>query len=200
MPLMDTDQQDGNLQSTEEEFRPRSGSTGLKNFFRRKHKSGTSKEDIRKSQEDSDSKNSSRQGSPTQTPSSSKVKDFFQAFRPRSKSDVDSMKAIRRRKSSGDPPNPSQLLIPKGRHRSQTVQEGVEVRSPPSSGPTAMSNLLTADNIPIVPSTQAERNRILEMYRSRAYSDPKPRARAAALAAAQKKRVSSLKLLFAIIV
>ncbi|XP_067650287.1 5'-AMP-activated protein kinase subunit gamma-1-like isoform X3 [Haliotis asinina] len=77
MPLLDSDVADGSMMDVDQDFRPRAGSTGLKSLLggktRQRNKSG----------EDSKS------GSPT---TSSKVKNFFDNFRPRSKSDVSGMK------------------------------------------------------------------------------------------------------------
>ncbi|XP_041367495.1 5'-AMP-activated protein kinase subunit gamma-1-like isoform X3 [Gigantopelta aegis] len=75
MPLLDSDM-DGNAMDVDHEFRPRSGSTGLKGLF-------SSKSKQRKGSGDEGKINS---------PSQSKVKTFFDTFRPRSKSDVSGMK------------------------------------------------------------------------------------------------------------
>lgn len=174
MPLLDSDVADMNNTTAESEGRPRSGSSsstsgGIRNIFRKKHKSGD------------ESRSSSRGSSPGTTPS--KVKNFFDVIRPRSKSDGNPpvMPGKARRSSATEPPTITEgLEYTPQRNRSSSITPD-QLRAPGSYTP--MSQLL-ADKA----STSQDQ------FRHRAYSEPRNatstvlRARQAALA----KKVTSL--------
>ena len=202
MPLLDSDVNDVTMATDpDDSFRPRSGSGGIRNFFRKKHKSGGD-----------DSRSSSRGSSPGTTPGS-KVKTFFDVIRPRSKSDAASAPApnsnaypkLQMKTRSGNVDFPETLYENDMRHRtgSASMSDRLSAGTPPTrhslgsyGNPqmTAMGQLL-ADSSP-----QGERCRnqagFMDRFRSRAYSDPKPRSSAAAAArsAMLQRRVSDLTL------
>ena len=165
MPLLESDVGRTPL-DMEDGYRPRTDSTGssgggIRNFFRKKHKSG---DDAYTS-----SRGSSRGNSPGTTPS--KMRNFLDVIRPKQKElNIPGAKG------------PDAMYESGRRPRSISVQEEkllMHQRSPPPGpGPTPMSQLLNEA------SGGYNRNQILmDMYRNRAYSDPKPRSRQAALAA-----------------
>lgn len=84
MPLLDSDVRDMTNDLPDGEMRPRSGSTGLRGLFsgklRQRSKSGTG---------DAIESKNVKENSPS---ASSKVKNFFDQFRPRSKSDLSGVK------------------------------------------------------------------------------------------------------------
>lgn len=208
MPLLDSDVNDVTMATdTEETFRTRSGSTGLRNFFRKKHKSGD------------ESHNSSRGSSPGTTPGS-KVKTLFDAIRPRSKSDAAHAMADRRRASNvsatASGPDYPQNLRDVPYHRNRSADIGVEntVGSPSQAAThrhsvsgssynhhqhmTAMGQLLADGNVLSPAALEKCRNQaaFMDKFRSRAYSDPRPRTSAlAARNALLQKRVCLMCLL-----
>ena len=199
MPLLDSDVNDVTMATDmDDTFRTRSGSGGIRNFFRKKHKSGSS--GLGGGGEDS--RGSSRGSSPGTTPGS-KVKTLLDAIRPRSKSDaasampitVSSSGGYRKRVQSGDPDSRQRSISVTGEHPNISSLPGRAYPNHSGSGSspmTAMGQLL-ADGSPLAsqdrPLNQAA---LLDKFRSRAYSDPK-RASAAAIAARNAmmaKRVS----------
>ena len=156
---MQTDMEDG--------LRPRTSSTGggIRNFFRKKHKSGpgTPIEDGRMA------------GSPTT--GGSKVKNLFDSIRPRSKSDSQHNTDVPRKR--GSPQCRSPLTA-------QPVPITKQPATPPSyNHGTPMSNLLISGSPQVhhQPFYHSQNQVLLDKFRHRAYSDPKPRAQHAALAA-----------------
>ena len=170
MPLLDTDSTDMN---SAEDSRPRSGSlgAGIRNIFRKKHKSGD------------DSIGSSRGSSPGSTPS--KVKSLFDGFRPRQPGQGGPGKP--RRASAVDPPTIHEhesARTTRGRSSSvQSTPQNTPCVSPPV---TPMSQLLAENPIRAQPGPSS--GYPIEHFRHRAYSEPKNttssvlRARNAALA------------------
>lgn len=157
-----------------EPMRPRTSSTGsanknsvgsIRSFFRKKHKANSTEVSP---------------DSPEQlTPSRSRVKLWFDNFRPRSKSD---MTAIKRVPVNGHSPHPPTITINGSDRRRQRSESG------DSSLCTPMSNLMMSSSLsntpPVHPSFTG--NIFKDMFRSRANSEPKPRSRAAAIAARNK--------------
>lgn len=185
MPLLESETNDM-ATDVDGNFRPRSGSGGIRNFFRKKHKSG-----------DVESMKASASASSTGKPA--KSRNFLEAIRPRSKSDVAALQMGRpRTQSVGLPMDTSEV-------RSRAEQEFVLSKSPSGSVPTPMSALLSGDKSPSKPvPTQKEAapapgavtpEMFVEMYRHRAYSDPRPRTNLrAAASAARAKKVSFFRL------
>lgn len=159
MPHLDADEV--NMASeTDGDFRGRSGSnssTGsavFRGIFRKKNKS------------EHDSPHDSQRGSsPMDVPGATgggtnKVKNLFDSFRPRSKSDAQKKPIVKQ-------PLPQRKVPGDGRHRHQS---------------TPMSRLLSVDS-PMPPSRNTA---LLEEFRSRAFSDPRSSLQAARRAAANK--------------
>lgn len=180
MPLLDSDTTDAkmstNITEEQEEFRPRSGSAGIRNLFRKKHKSGTSDQKLSNSVDPTQAQ---------QGPANSKMKNFFSdiLIRPRSKSDAAAMQPPHRKISDQTPSIPVPqvtkpgLALDRSRHYSSSEQDNF--RTPPNTPTsTPMSNLLGG----IPPKSPA----IAEMFRHRAYSDSKAKDRMAARNAATK--------------
>ncbi len=202
MPFLDTDTTDTKSAPMEvsDNYRPRSGSFGLKNIFKKRHKSGdpTAMAEGRVDMNNGDgSPQGSKDPSPASTPMTGKKKNsFLEAFRPRSRSDAASQVVLRHRSATIDTPMP---VSGSSRNDPRRGEHDLNFAKSPSTDNrlTPMSNLLS----PNAKSKHISDDRngrssnfgpedFIEMYRSRAYSDPRPRARAAALAAARRKRVS----------
>ena len=196
MPLLDVEN-DVTMATETEDFRGRSGSnssTGsgvFRGFFRKKHKSGGG-------EPSSNSQHSSRGSSPGNTPSGSKVKNFFENFRPRSGSNKDVEQKgqghnpvvnqpQRRRSGSGNPPP-------------QTVYENESERSrhrscSTSTPPTTPMSRLLADGSQTTGKVPMKNQELIDDFRQRAYSDPRPRSRAVVLAARRAAMAKRVRLL-----
>ena len=178
MPLLDSDMnQDSNNCDDADSFRPRSGSAGLRNLFRKKHKSGD------------ESKSGSHGHSPVSPQSSSfKMKNFLDAFRPRSKSDVVSAhvpvppKNHHPRNSVDLPPSTYNV-----------VSEERSTHSKSAGHQTPMSALLRRGSDEKVTPIGPEE--YIQMFRERAYSDPRPKERSTVLATRSRHVSTMLKLL-----
>ena len=172
MPLLESDlHHDGLSADNADSFRPRTGSGGIKNlikFGRNRHKSGEPLQvpDSNKNGPKGNSPpNPQNQGGP------SRVRNFLDAFRPRSKSDVTTMS--RPKKSPVQP-----AKISERRRRSSTSEDPPHLllsKSPPPA-PTPMSMIL-ADGMGDDRYNLNRNNMapvMMQQFRSRAYSDPKP--------------------------
>ncbi|ELU10113.1 hypothetical protein CAPTEDRAFT_187276 [Capitella teleta] len=158
------------------DFRSRSNSGGIRGLFKRRQKSG----DV--SGGGASPETVSPVMSPSQQGSSSKMKQFFEHIRPRSKSDATAMQHMRR--PHVDLPVSSQ---PKATNDSTSPGAAT-----PMSAILAQRtrHLSTVDDPKASSSIGPEH--FLEMYRQRAYSDPRSSARMAALAARRKKEFEDL--------
>ncbi len=184
MPLLDSDVNDVamNNHDIDDGFRPRASSTGtsgIRNFFRKKHKSAEGG------------------GSPGSAAPGSKVKNFFDNMRPRNKSGDNSNAVPKKRSGAVDT---HFLGKDDRRQRSQSVYErGLfqHISSSPGYG-TPMSQLLVADSNAVHPGQDGyTRNQLLlDLQRARAYSDPKPRLRQAALQARNSMMAKRVCLIF----
>ncbi|XP_023933008.1 5'-AMP-activated protein kinase subunit gamma isoform X4 [Lingula anatina] len=152
MPVLDQDALEP--PGSSEEFRPRSGSGGLKSLFRpnkirQRHKSG----------EVVGSGPNSASGSPKEKESgsgTSKVKTFFDAFRPRSKSDAAAMSRPRRKSGPAGvaaPITSSSLQVTGGldgiRPRAQSVGKRPDLVRPGTNSPNHNLDPLMASRSPV---------------------------------------------------
>ncbi|KAK2149256.1 hypothetical protein LSH36_458g00002 [Paralvinella palmiformis] len=188
MPFLESDSPNTvTSMDVEDGCHPRTSSFGIRNIFRKRNKSGDSAS--------GDPRMPNSKGStpsPVTTPNS-KTKNFSwgSLSRPRSRSDAS---------ASRDVP-------PVGVHRKHSISEETvdstkeslshpDVRTHYGSHPTPMSHLLSPPASRTRHASECTNRSIgpeefIEMYRSRAYSDPRPQNRSAALAAARRKRISS---------
>ena len=157
-------------------YRPRAGSGGIKDFFRRRQKSGDDRSKV------------AGPGNGPVAPGNvekSKMKQFMNVIRPRAKSDANTMQAG-------------------GRPRSRTVDESHDVRvdldvmtkSPPSGATNTMMGRLQTHHVSMTSPEKATSDtdvlrpeQFLAAFRERAYTDPRQRTRQAAANAARKKQV-----------
>lgn len=169
MPLLESDSASAPV-DVEDGFRPRSSSGTLKNFFRKRHKSG----EIDKNPVSPAPSN--KTASPLNTPvQSSKMRHFIESFRPRSKSDAAAIPVARRRRGPA-------VVVAAGTDEPPAGMPSLIVGSVPGKD-TPMSSLL-ASHSPGAPHEKGlSPEEFIEAFRERAYSDPKPRAKMAALAA-----------------
>ncbi len=180
MPHLDAD--DNMATEMDGDFRGRSGSnssTGspgvFRGIFRKKSRSG----DQETPMADSGSRgNSPSRGTPGTSSSSSKVKNFLESFRPRSKSDAQSNKhgakqSGPQKKISVPYPGPYGGAGGGGDGRQRHVS-------------TPMSRLLSVESSPTSPSVLNKNALFPEDYRNRAFSDPRSSLQAARRAAASK--------------
>ena len=192
MPFLESDSPNtASNMDVEDGCRPRTSSFGIRNIFRKRTKSGDGAS--------GDARMPNSKGntpSPVSTPNSkSKNFNWGGLSRPRSRSDA----------SAGHETPPI------GVHRKHSISEETsdtaeeasssslsraDVHTHYGSHPTPMSHLLSPPASRTRHTSECYTNRsigpeeFIEMYRSRAYSDPKPQHRSAALAAAHRKRVS----------
>ena len=234
MPLLDSEVDQNSSMDVEDAFRPRAGSAGLKDFiFRRsRHKSSevpgggggvNSPVNQRKhlnlnvsnasssppvASKKSPSPPVTRQppGQPPTTPTT-KVKNFFSAIRPRSKSDAASMQPNHGRPRSKTLDQEERIQNSKVGHGSPHSNHmmdpnQVSLKSPPGgTTSTPMSQIQAGhlhSSVSGLPGNQDSSGNALnpqefvEAYRQRAYTDPKAKARAAAVAKYRQKKLVGL--------
>ena len=187
MPLLEAGPSDTSAtMEVEDGYRPRSGSFGIKNIFRKRTKSGDSNS--------GDPRMPNNKTPPPTTPTG-KMKNFlWGSGRPRSRSDAATSNAqtppvsVHRQRSSD-------IEMPNYVRESSESRDGFNTHY--GSHPTPMSHLLSPSSSRNRHISETSNHHIgpeqfIEMYRSRAYSEPKPNHRTAAVAAARRKRVSHL--------
>ena len=197
MPLLDSDTTTLATDMEDGGYRPRSGSGGLRNFFRKKHKSGDPEGKHHNNYATGHSVSptsptAAAAAAPGASSKPNKKHPILDGLRPRSRTDVThGASGLRPRTQSMDVPADYYTSGGPGRHHARGDSAGG--RS--AHGTTPMSALLTeggraqSGGQAQQPEGTVTPEMFVEMYRYRAYSDPKPRStlRAAAMAARSKK-------------
>jgi hypothetical protein len=178
-------------------YRQRTGSTGLRNLFRKRHKSSDPVSPVvtpPSKTPTSGNPHLPQAGTPGTPTSGGKVRHLFDTFRPRSKSDATSIPAPHHPQvytMNHYTPGAGGVVGSHGSNGSGAGHLDSLNKSPLAGGSlplrdtTPMSHLLANSHSQDYCSSPKgfTAEEFVEAYRERAYSDPKPRAKMAALAA-----------------
>ncbi|XP_033762249.1 5'-AMP-activated protein kinase subunit gamma-1-like isoform X3 [Pecten maximus] len=171
MPLLEPDVRDVANDFPDGEFRPRAGSTGLRGLF-----SGKARQRNKSGDDFKESKGSSPSGSHS---ASSKVKNFFDQFRPRSKSDLSGVKKPGKKHSATSAANKMDHSMDESQLRDSLMNARMNDHGPkPQGASTPMGQIL--ENQLMVPLNDGRTRHasspadfVLNRYRARSNSDSK---------------------------
>ncbi|XP_021369709.1 5'-AMP-activated protein kinase subunit gamma-1-like isoform X4 [Mizuhopecten yessoensis] len=174
MPLLEPDVRDVANDFPDGEFRPRAGSTGLRGLF-----SGKARQRNKSGEDFKESKGSSPSGSHS---ASSKVKNFFDQFRPRSKSDLSGVKKPGKKHSATSPANKMDHSMDESQLRDSLMNARMNEHGPkPQGASTPMGQIL--ENQLMVPRNDGRTRHasspadlVLNRYRARSNSDSKTKS------------------------
>lgn len=174
MPLLEPDVRDVANDFPEGDFRPRAGSTGLRGLF-----SGKARQRNKSGDETRESKGNSPSGGHS---TSSKVKNFFDQFRPRSKSDLSGVKKPGKKHSATSGGNKMDHSMDETQLRDSLLNARMNEHGPKPQGvSTPMGQIL--ENQLMVPNNDGRirhasspADLVLNRYRARSNSDSKTKS------------------------